>query len=99
MIHSNRVNSTAALQILEEMILTGGDPTQIMEEKKLEQVSNNEEITPIVQEVIDANPQPVADFKAGKVQALQFLVGQVMKASRGKANPDLAQKLLKKMLK
>ncbi len=99
MIHSNRVNSTAALQILEEMLLTGGDPSQIMEEKKLEQVSNNEEITPIVQGVIDANPQPVSDFKAGKVAALQFLVGQVMKASRGKANPDTATKLLKKLLK
>ena len=99
LMHSNRVNSTAALQILEEMLLTGGDPSQIMEEKKLEQVSNNEEITPIVQEVIDANPQPVADFKSGKLNALQFLVGQVMKSSRGKANPDLAQKLLQKLLK
>lgn len=99
MIHANRVNSTAALQILEEMLLTGGDPSQIMEEKKLEQVSNNEEITPIVQDVIAANPQAIADFKAGKANALQFLVGQVMKSSRGKANPDLAQKLLKKLLR
>lgn len=99
LIHGNRISSSAGLQVLEEMIISGAAPHQIIEEKKLEQVSNEEEIAPIVQEVIDANPQPVSDFKSGKQNALQYLTGQVMKASRGKANPDLAQKLLKKLLK
>ncbi|KKU73053.1 MAG: aspartyl/glutamyl-tRNA amidotransferase subunit B [Parcubacteria group bacterium GW2011_GWA2_47_26] len=99
MIHANRVSSAAGLQVLEEMLLTGADPHHIVEEKKLEQVSNEEEIATIVQNAIEANPQPVADFKAGKQNALQFLVGQVMKTSRGKANPDLAQKLLRKLLR
>ncbi len=98
LLHGNRINATAGLQVLEEMILTGADPHHIVEEKKLEQVSNEGEISDIVQGVIEAHPQPVADFKAGKAQALQFLIGQVMKASRGKANPDMAQKLLKKLL-
>ncbi len=99
MLQTSRINSAAGLQVLEEMLLSGGDPSQIVAEKKLEQVSNEDEIVAVVKEVIAANPQPVADFKAGKQNVLQFLTGQVMKASRGKANPDLAQKLLKKMLK
>ncbi|MBI4135907.1 Asp-tRNA(Asn)/Glu-tRNA(Gln) amidotransferase subunit GatB [Candidatus Uhrbacteria bacterium] len=98
MLQTSRINSAAGLQVLEEMLLSGEDPSQIVSEKKLEQISNEEEIAVVVKEVITANPQPVADFKAGKQNALQFLVGQVMKASRGKANPDLAQKLLKKLL-
>lgn len=98
MLHQNRINSAAGLQVLEEMLLTRADPHHIMEEKKLEQVSDQEEIAGVVQEVLNANPQPVADFKAGKTAAMQFLVGQVMKQTRGRANPDLAQKLLKKLL-
>ena len=99
LIHQNRISSSAGLQVLEEMLLTGADPHHIVEDKKLEQVSNEEDIAGVVQEILDAHPQPVADFKAGKTAALQFLVGQTMKATRGKANPDLAQKLLRKMLK
>ena len=99
LIHANKINAAAGLQVLEEMLLTGADPHHIVEEKKLEQVTSEEEIAEAVREAIKNNPDPVADFKSGKTNALQFLVGQVMKSSRGRANPDLAQKLLKKLLK
>jgi len=99
LLHENKISSASGLKLLEDMLLTGGHPRLMVKEKKLEQVTNEEEIASVVQEIIDANPEPVADFKAGKQNALQFLVGQVMKATKGRANPPLAQKLLKKMLK
>lgn len=99
LIYGNRISSTAGLEILEEMLLTGKDPSQILDDKGLEQVSDEEEISSAVQEAIENNPGPVQDYKKGKENALQFLVGQVMKETRGKANPGLVQKLLKKMLK
>ena len=98
LLYEDRISSAAGLKLLEEMLLTGGHARLLVTEKKLEQVSDEEEIASVVQEIISANPGPVSDYKAGKQNALQFLVGQVMKATKGRANPPLAQKLLKKML-
>ena len=89
------ISSTAAKQILEELVRKGGDPVKIAESKRLLQVSDEGAIGKIVDAVIADNPKAVADVKAGEMKAIGFLVGQVMKQSKGQANPSLAQKLLK----
>ena len=71
---------------------------KIIEEKSMKQVSNEDEILKIVTEVLDENPQSIVDFKNGKDRALGFMVGQVMKKSKGQANPKLASDLLTKEL-
>lgn len=93
-----KINSSAAQTVLAEMYQTGGDPSQIIEEKGLIQVSDEGVLDSIVSEVIEKNPKSVEDFKAGKQNALQFLMGQVMSASKGKANPQVVIELLKKKL-
>ena len=92
------VNTATAKSMLEEMFNTGKDPDTILEKGERRQISDTQEIEGTVVEVITANPQAVADFEAGKEQALKFLVGQVMKATRGRANPQMVNELLKKKL-
>ena len=81
------------------MFETGKAPAAIVQEKGLAQVSDTGAIEKICDEVIAANPGPAADFKAGKVAALNFLKGQVMKLSKGKANPGVAGEILERKLK
>lgn len=95
LIHENRVNSTVAQEILEEMVSSGKDPSQILEDRELTQVNEAEPLRRAIAEVIEQNPQAVKDFKAGKENALQFLLGQIMKSMRGRANPQLAREILK----
>jgi aspartyl-tRNA(Asn)/glutamyl-tRNA(Gln) amidotransferase subunit B len=95
---SNIVNAATAKSVLEEMYRTGKEPAAIIEERGLSQISDNEAIAAEVIRAIDNNGQAVADYKAGKETALKFLVGQVMKATRGRANPNLVNELLKKKL-
>lgn len=92
------ISSKIAKTVFEEMFATGKEPAAIVEEKGLVQISDEGAIAAIVAEVIANNPQSVEDYKAGKVQAIGFLVGQVMKASKGKANPGVVNKLLKEQL-
>jgi aspartyl-tRNA(Asn)/glutamyl-tRNA(Gln) amidotransferase subunit B len=81
-----------------EMFESGKSPTTIVEEKGLSQVSDSGELEAFCNEAIEANLGPAEDFRNGKEAALNFLKGQVMKASRGKANPQMAGELLKKIL-
>ena len=92
------VTGTAAKPVLEEMFETGKSADEIINEKGLSQISDTDEIAAATTQVINANPQPVADFKAGKEQALKFLVGQVMKATKGRANPQVVNEVLKEKL-
>ena len=85
-------------EVFAEMFATGEAPAKIVESKGMSQVSDSGAIAGFVAEAIAANPKPVEEFKAGNGKALQFLVGQVMKASRGKANPQMAVAELKKQL-
>jgi len=85
--------------VLEKMLKTHKTASEIIEEKGLRQVSDEEEIRRIIDEVLGKNPTQVAQFKEGKQQVLGFLVGQVMKASSGKANPGKVNELLKKKLR
>lgn len=94
-----KINSSAAQAVLEEMHKTGGDPSQIIETKGLVQMSDESELEEVIEKVVKNNSQSVEDYKNGKTNALQFLIGQVMSATKGKANPKVATELLKKKLK
>jgi aspartyl-tRNA(Asn)/glutamyl-tRNA(Gln) amidotransferase subunit B len=95
---SNAINSKAAKQVLETLWNEGGSAKAVVEREGLAQVSDRGAVESIVDEVLAANAKVVADYKAGKTSVLGFLTGAVMKASRGKANPALAQELLKEKL-
>jgi aspartyl-tRNA(Asn)/glutamyl-tRNA(Gln) amidotransferase subunit B len=80
------------------MITNGGEPEQIAADKNLIQVSDEGEIAGIVAQVINENAKAAEDVKNGEMKAIGFLVGQVMKLSKGKANPQMATDLIKKQL-
>lgn len=98
LVTGNKLSSTAAKEVLAEMLKTGSDPEQIATEKNLLQVSDEGEIAKIVAQVLTENPKAAEDVKNGEMKAIGFLVGQVMKNSQGKANPALAQQLIRKQL-
>jgi aspartyl-tRNA(Asn)/glutamyl-tRNA(Gln) amidotransferase subunit B len=95
---AKKVSSTGAKAILIELVTKGGAPEQIATEQNLLQVSDEGEIAAIVAQVLADNPKATQDVKNGEVKAIGYLVGQVMKASQGKANPQLAQELIRKQL-
>ena len=97
-IYEQEVSSSGAQVLLKEMFETGEDPSVIIEKKDLAQVSDVEELVKAAQEVITENPKPVEDYKKGKKESLQFLVGLVMKKTKGKANPQVAREVLEKEL-
>jgi aspartyl-tRNA(Asn)/glutamyl-tRNA(Gln) amidotransferase subunit B len=99
LVEAKTISNSAAQQVFAEMFETGKAPAAIVQEKGLAQVSDTGAIEKIADEVIAANPGPAADFKAGKVAALNFLKGQVMKLSKGKANPGVAGEILERKLK
>jgi aspartyl-tRNA(Asn)/glutamyl-tRNA(Gln) amidotransferase subunit B len=98
MVADNKLSSTAAKDVWLEMTAKGGDPEEIAEAKNLVQVSDEGAIAEIVAKVLAENPKAAEDVKNGEMKAIGFLVGQIMKASQGKANPALAQELIKKQL-
>lgn len=98
LIYKEKISSKIAKAVLGEMFKTGADPSHIIEEKGLTQLTNTGEIEKIVKEVISKNPKAIEDYKKGKENALQFLVGQVMAQTRGRAKPDTVQELLKRKL-
>jgi len=98
LIADGTISSKIAKAVLQEMFMTGGDPSNIIEEKGLSQITGEKEIEAVVRSVIDKNPQAVDDYKKGKGNALQFLVGKVMQDTRGKASPEITGQLLKKLL-
>jgi len=92
------INTPTAKSVLEEMYKTGKDPDEIITQQGLIQISDTVELEKIVSQVIESNPATVEDYRAGKTQALKFLVGQTMKATAGRADPVLAGELLKEKL-
>jgi aspartyl-tRNA(Asn)/glutamyl-tRNA(Gln) amidotransferase subunit B len=99
LIEEGKISSKIAKIVLEEMFKTGADPSHIVEEKGLILITDKEEIEKIAHQVISENQKAVLDFKKGKETALQFLIGQVMAKTKGKANPKLAREILLKILK
>ncbi len=98
LIQKGSISGPSAKLVFEEMFNTGKQATDLINERGLSQITDTHEIEETVSQVLTANPQALTDYKAGKGQALKFLVGQVMKATRGRANPKLAGELLKKKL-
>src|SRR5262245_2325328 len=96
---TGKISSKIAQDVFNEMFATGEGPGTIVQRKGLAQVSDAGALERFCDEVIAANPGPAADFKAGKVAALNFLKGQVMKLSKGKANPNLVGEILERKLK
>lgn len=99
MVYEKTINSSAAQIVLEEMFLRGGDPSQIVQEKKLAQNSNLEDLKKIALIVIEKNPQSVADYQKGKENAIKFLVGQMMRETQGSANPETSLEVLQTLLR
>ena len=98
LIESGTISGNIAKGVFEEMYQTQKTAASIVEEKGLKQITDSSAIEKIVAEGLQANPSQVEEFKGGKEKVLGFLVGQVMKASKGKANPAMVNKLLKKKM-
>ena len=99
LVENGKINTKIAQEVFVEMFDSGQSPSAIVQQKGLAQVSDAGAIEQFCDQAIAANPGPAADFKAGKSAALNFLKGQVMKLSKGKANPALAGEILEKKLK
>ena len=98
LLENKTINQTVAKEAFEESFKTGKGPARIVKEQGKTQISHADEMTPMIEQAIAGNPQAVKDYLGGKETAVKFLVGQVMKASRGRANPSVVQDLLKERL-
>jgi len=98
MIKKGAISGRIAKDVFAEMLDTGKEAEEIVKEKGWSQMSDEDEVSRIADEIIEKNPQSVRDFQGGKEKALGFFIGQVMKVTRGKANPQLVNKLLKEKL-
>ena len=98
LIYQGKISSKIAKDILGEMFSTGADPSHIIEEKGLVQITDEAEIEKVIKEVISKNQKAVDDFHKGKSNAFQFLIGQIMILTKGKASPNLVNKILRKLL-
>lgn len=98
LIYKGKISSKIAKQVLREMFSTGADPSHIIEEKGLVQITDEAEIEKIIKEVISKNKKAVEDFKKGKTAASQYLIGQIMARTKGRANPQIVNQLLNKTL-
>ena len=98
LIISGGISSSSAKYILREMAETGLNPRQIIEEKNLTQISDDDIIKQTIQVVIKDNPKAIEDYKKGKENALQFLIGQAMAKLKGRGNPEILRKILKETI-
>jgi aspartyl-tRNA(Asn)/glutamyl-tRNA(Gln) amidotransferase subunit B len=99
LIGSGKISGKQGKEVFAEMFVSGKSAAAIVKEKGIEQLSDSSAIEKLCDEVINANPKPVADFKAGNIASLNFLKGQVIKLSNGKANPQVAGEILERKLK
>ncbi len=99
LIDKGTISSSIAKKVLEELFVEVKAPSKIIEEKGWVQISDEGAIKEVVMKILEANPQSIADFKAGKDKALGFLVGQAMKETKGKANPQMLNKMFIEELK
>jgi aspartyl-tRNA(Asn)/glutamyl-tRNA(Gln) amidotransferase subunit B len=97
-ISDNTISNSAARQVFDALWSDGGEVDAIIEAKGLKQMNDTGELEKIIDEVLAANPKNVEEYKAGNAKALNGLVGPIMKASKGKANPAQVNELLKKKL-
>ena len=98
-IGDSTISGKIAKEIFEEMWNSKKSPDEIIEEKGLKQVTDSSEIKKVINQVLDQNQSQLEQYKSGKVKLFGFFVGQVMKASKGKANPEQVNRLLEERLK
>lgn len=98
MIYKGEISSKVAKMVIADMFNTGSDPSSVVDGNNWRQMSDDSELEKIVKEIVEKNPKAIEDYKAGKMNSLQFLAGQVMAKTRGTANPSTVQELLKKLL-
>jgi aspartyl-tRNA(Asn)/glutamyl-tRNA(Gln) amidotransferase subunit B len=98
LVTNGTLSSTLAKEVFGEMFATGSAPAQIVKAKGLAQISDSAQLQAIIAQVIRDNPKPVADYLAGKVTVIKFLVGQVMRATQGKAHPQLVGDFMEQAL-
>jgi aspartyl-tRNA(Asn)/glutamyl-tRNA(Gln) amidotransferase subunit B len=98
LIYKREISGKLAKEIFPKMFSSGEAPRAIMEKEGLTQISDTGALEKIIDDVIAGNPKQVEQFKSGKTQVAGFLVGQVMKASRGQANPEAVNELLRRKL-
>ena len=98
LIENGTISGKIAKDVFQDMVCTGQDAKQVVSEKGLVQLSDEGELVSIIDKIIKQNPKPVSDFRAGKQNALGFLVGQIMRETKGKANPQLVNRMLKSKL-
>lgn len=94
LVKDGTISSKIAKKVFAELLENGGDPEKIVKEQGLVQISDEGQLKEVITQVLDENEQSIADYKDGKGRALGFLVGQVMKATKGQANPQMANKIL-----
>ncbi|AQX56266.1 Asp-tRNA(Asn)/Glu-tRNA(Gln) amidotransferase subunit GatB [Priestia flexa] len=99
LIQEGTISSKIAKKVFKELIENGGSAEKIVKEKGLVQISDDATLRKFVTDALDANPQSIEDFKNGKDRAIGFLVGQIMKASKGQANPPMVNKILLEEIK
>ena len=99
LIDKGTISSAIGKKVIEELFENPNDPEEIIKEKGWIQISDEGEIKEVVLKILEANPQSVTDFKAGKDRAIGFLVGQAMKETKGKANPQMLNKMFIEELK
>ena len=99
LVQQSTINANAGKSVLDEMSRTGQSPEQIVEAQGLAQISEVDALAGVIRQVLSDNPRPVGEYLEGKKQALGFLVGQVMRATRGKANPKVVNRLLQEALR
>ena len=98
-ISSGKISGKIAKQVFEIMVKTGNDPSKIIDEKGLQQQSDPEELKKIINKVLENNADKVKEYKLGKEKLYGFFIGEIMKASSGKANPKLVNQILTNKLK
>lgn len=98
LLNDGAINGPTAKQVFEESFRSGSSPATIVDARGLRQISDTGAVRELARQAVDANPKVVGDYHAGKTQAIKFLVGQVMRLSRGQANPQLAEQALHEVL-
>jgi glutaminyl-tRNA synthetase len=98
LVDNDTISTAAAKEVFAEMMSRGGEPAAIVEAKGLQQISDPAKLTPLIEQVIAKNAAKAAEYRSGKTGLLGFFIGQAMRETKGKANPQLVQELVKEML-
>lgn len=99
LVYQGKISAASGQNILEKMYWEGGDPTDIMTKRGLEQLDDTNELETTIRQIISDNPTQLTQYRAGKTTVFQYFIGQIMAATRGKANPKIVTELLEKILK